>query len=138
MSRIVYVTVRSWEPWCYELVTSLFAVGSLGVRSFLRYRSLVYLASLGLLGGSFVRFWEPWNSKSLTSLSAFGGPRKRLLEASGVPPGDLGESLRPFWGVLGLPGALLDCLEGLGPVCGALVALLGDSSGLLGTLLGAC
>ena len=47
-------------------------------------------------------------------------------------------SLRPFWGVLGLPGALLDCLEGPGPAWGALVALLGASCGLLGALLGAC
>ena len=79
--RIVYVTVRSLEPWCDELVTSLFAVGSLGVKSFLRYRSLFHVASLGLLGGPFwvsltfflrkgasvliivyvtVRSWEPW------------------------------------------------------------------------------
>ena len=50
---IVYVTVRSWEPWCYELVTSLFAVGSLGVKSFLRYRSLFHLAPPGILGGPF-------------------------------------------------------------------------------------
>ena len=53
MLRIIYVTVRSREPWCDELVTSLFAVGGLGVKSFLRYRSLLYLASLGLLGGPF-------------------------------------------------------------------------------------
>ena len=59
MSRIVYVTVRSWEPWCYELVTSPFAVGSLGVKNFLRYRSLFYLASLGLLGGHFEAILGP-------------------------------------------------------------------------------
>ena len=52
VSRIVYVTVRSWEPWRCELVTSPFAVGSLGVTSFLRYRSLFYWASLSL-------FWGP-------------------------------------------------------------------------------
>ena len=52
MSRTVYVTVRSWEPWLCELVRSPFAVGSLGVKSFLRYRSLFYSTSLHLLRGS--------------------------------------------------------------------------------------
>ena len=82
MSSIVYVTVRSWEPWCDELVTSLFAVGSLGVKSFLRYRSLLYLASLGLLGGPFGALLGP-----------FGGPLGALWE--------------PFWALLGRLGALL-------------------------------
>ena len=71
-------TVRSWEPWRCELATSPFAVGGLGVKSFLRYRSLFCLA-LGSLGvesllrhrsllGALVfrnvyvaaRSWEPW------------------------------------------------------------------------------
>ena len=84
--RIVYVTVRSWEPWCYELVTSPFAVGSLGVKSFLCYRSLFYFASLGLLGGP---------------LGALLDCIEALLGRLGALWGRLGASWRPL-AVLGL------------------------------------
>ena len=36
-----YVAVRSWEPWRLEPFTAPFALGSLGVKSFLRHRSLL-------------------------------------------------------------------------------------------------
>ena len=52
------------------------------MKSFLRYRSLLYLASLGLLGGP---FWA--------LLGPFGGP--------------LGDLWEPFWALVGRLGALL-------------------------------
>ena len=59
MSSIVYVTVRSWEPWCYEVVTSPLAIGRLGVTSFgVTDRSFMWRlwAFLGVLLGLFDSF----------------------------------------------------------------------------------
>ena len=97
MSRIVYVTARSWEPWCEELVTSPFAVGSLDVKSFLRYRSLVYVASLGLLGGPFGALLEPF----LDCLGALLGRLGVLLGRLRALLGRLGARLGASWAVLG-------------------------------------
>ena len=81
-------TDRSSEPWCCELVTSPLAACSLGVNSFLRYRSLFYLVSLGLLGGP--------RGALLDCLGALLGRRRALL-------GRLGASWRP-WRPLGDSG----------------------------------
>ena len=45
--RAFYVTARSWEPWCSEMLTLPLALGSLGVDISLRHRS----------------YWEPWRSE---------------------------------------------------------------------------
>ena len=69
--RACYVTARSWEPWCSEIVTLPLALGSLGVESLLRHRSLLgalvfrdcYVAT---------RSWEPWCSEMFTLPLALG------------------------------------------------------------------
>ena len=97
MSRSIDVTVRYWEPWCCEVVTSPFAVGSLGVKSFLGYRSLFYLASLGLLIGP------------------CGGLFRALLGPFWAALGLFWDVLWPFWAVTGRLG-------GLGPFWSSLEA----------------
>ena len=146
MFIIVYVTARSWEPWCEERVTSPFAVGSLDVKSFLRYRSLVYVASLGLLGGPFgallVSFWGPFGPFRAV-LGPFGAVWGRLgchWPSWGSLGGLLGPSWEPLGALLGLSWGRLGTLSGrLGALWGRLGALLGRFRALLGasgTVLG--
>ena len=124
MSRIIDVTARYWEPWRCELVTSPLAVGSLGVKSVLPYRSLFYLASLGLLGGPFGAIFGPiWAvlvpSWAVLECSYPSRPSWKYIVAL----------LMPYWGHFGPSGGILEAFGRLG-------AFLGASWGGLGSLLG--
>ena len=56
--RACYVTARSWEPWCSEIVTLPLALGNLGVQRCLRCRSLLG-ALVSRIVYVTVRSWEP-------------------------------------------------------------------------------
>eukprot|EP00959_Pyramimonas_sp_CCMP1952_P108109 2260166-Pyramimonas_sp.AAC.1 len=66
--RACYVTARPWEPWCSELVTYPFAVGSLSVTVTLPRLGVKTLSCHRSLLGAFVfkdcyvaaRSWESW------------------------------------------------------------------------------
>ena len=60
-----YVTARSWEPSCSEMLTLPLALGSLGVDISLRHRS----------------YWEPWRSKLFTPSFVLGALAFRALYA---------------------------------------------------------
>ena len=72
MLRACYVTGRSWEPGSPEIATLPLALGSLGVQTCLRCRSLLR-ALVSRIVYVTVRSWEPWCCERVTSPFAVGG-----------------------------------------------------------------
>ena len=140
MSRTVYVTVCCWKPGREMFRLPPLALQSLGLKSFLRYRSLCCLASLGLLGET---FWGSFGALSDCHWALLGrlgallgrlGACWRPLAVLGLSWRPLGALLGAFWGSL---GALLGRPRTLSGRLGALCGRLGDLFGRFRAVLGA-
>ena len=101
------------EPWRCELVTSPFAVGSLGVTSFL---ALPIALLFGVSGPSWGSFWGDFGAHlgclgallgRLGALLGRLGASWRPLAVLGLSWGPLGAVLGVSWAVLGLSWAVL-------------------------------